>query len=68
MEHPPEEQLGLLSREDLYEIQGADQLHDLYRWLGRVAQLALDYRQQVGDVLRADGELPKTKRKPQKVL
>jgi len=57
------EQLAIVSKDEALELYDADQLRDLRSFLFRVAQANIDMAYEITDVLVADEEEPKTRRK-----
>lgn len=65
MERQPNnpDQLTIVSTQEALELYDADQLRDLRSYLFRTAQANLDMAYQITDVLVADDEEPKSRRK-----
>lgn len=63
-----EEQLGLISRADVYEVEDVDHLLALRTHLFRVAQNALDVAYEITDVLVGQEVESKSRRKRIRVI
>lgn len=57
------EQLGLISRSDIYELEDTEQLMQLRAHLFRVAQYNLDSAYEITDRLIGEGVEPKSRKR-----
>jgi hypothetical protein len=67
-ETAPGEQLAIVSNEDVFSIQDPEQLRDTRQFLLLAAQANLNMAYEITDVLVADGEEPKSRRKRVRVV
>lgn len=58
------DQLSLVSREEIYELEDAEQRRDLRNYLAATAQYCIAAAYEITSTLVVDGEEPKSRRKP----